>query len=118
MSRSIGRNTPHLQHGAPERTKSHYVRMFNLLKERGAVGVTSDELYEAPQLYGRSPRNRIAEMRKRGLNIATLSVSSHSVRYVLISDEVPKISTSSGSEPTMPSRKPGPLLPLFTEADL
>src|SRR5437016_1659634 len=52
--------------GAPPRTRSHYERILALLCERGADGVNGSELYAAPHLYGRSPRNRISELRKAG----------------------------------------------------
>jgi len=49
--------------GAPARTRSHYDRILGLLRERGLAGVLASELYDAPHLYGRSPRNRISEIR-------------------------------------------------------
>jgi hypothetical protein len=52
--------------GAPSRAKTHYARILALLRERGPVGVLGSELYNSPQLYGRSPRNRISELRKDG----------------------------------------------------
>jgi hypothetical protein len=52
--------------GAPARTRSHYERILALLRERGPAGVLGSELYDAPHLYGRSPRNRISELRKDG----------------------------------------------------
>lgn len=52
--------------GAPSRTRSHYERILALLRERGPAGVLASELYDAPSLYGRSPRNRISELRKDG----------------------------------------------------
>jgi hypothetical protein len=48
---------------APARTRSHYDRILGLLRERGPAGVLASELYDAPHLYGRSPRNRISEIR-------------------------------------------------------
>jgi hypothetical protein len=36
------------------------------LRERGPQGVLGSELYARPELYGRSPRNRISELRKAG----------------------------------------------------
>jgi hypothetical protein len=69
--------------GVPSRTRSHYERILALLRERGSVGILSSELYDAPHLYGRSPRNRISEMRKDGHLIKTLSAGPSVVRYVL-----------------------------------
>src|SRR5580692_3815293 len=48
---------------APARTRSHYDAILALLRERGPQGVLGSELYDAPHLYGRSPRNRISEIR-------------------------------------------------------
>jgi hypothetical protein len=36
------------------------------LRERGPQGVLGSELYSRPDLYGRSPRNRISELRRDG----------------------------------------------------
>src|SRR5204863_2457840 len=55
--------------GAPSRTRSHYERILALLRERGPAGVLSSELYDSPELYGRSPRNRISELRRDGHRI-------------------------------------------------
>ena len=50
--------------GAPVRSRSHYDAILELLRERGPQGVLGSELYSRPDLYGRSPRNRISELRK------------------------------------------------------
>jgi hypothetical protein len=55
--------------GAPARTKTHRSAILALLRERGARGVLASELYDSPYLYGRSPRNRISELRKEGYPI-------------------------------------------------
>jgi hypothetical protein len=55
--------------GAPARTKSHRAAILALLRDRGTRGVLASELYDAPTLYGRSPRNRISELRKEGFDI-------------------------------------------------
>jgi hypothetical protein len=52
--------------GAPARTRSHKQNILRLLRERGHVGVRGSELYSRPDLYGRSPRNRISELRAEG----------------------------------------------------
>jgi hypothetical protein len=70
--------------GAPSRTRSHYDRILALLRERGSAGVSSAELYDAPHLYGRSPRNRISEMRAAGHLIKTTQAGPSTVRYVLL----------------------------------
>jgi hypothetical protein len=54
---------PHRGAGAPPRTRSHYDAILALLRERGPRGVLGSELYDAPHLYGRSPLNRISEIR-------------------------------------------------------
>lgn len=69
--------------GAPEHTWSHYTRILALLRERGPVGVLSSELYDAPDLYGRSPRNRISEIRRDGHLVQTIPVGAAVVRYIL-----------------------------------
>jgi hypothetical protein len=73
--------------GAPSRCQSHKERIRALLKERGPAGVLSSELYDSPELYGRSPRNRISELRKPdGCLIETITVDASTVRYVLLRD--------------------------------
>jgi len=57
------------RHGAPPRTKSHRERILTLLRERGPRGVLASELYDQPAIYGRSPRNRVSELRKMGFDI-------------------------------------------------
>jgi len=69
--------------GAPSRTRSHYARILVLLRERGSAGVLSSELYDQPHLFGRSPRNRISELRKDGHLIKTIPAGASVVRYVL-----------------------------------
>jgi hypothetical protein len=83
----VSRARPPRGTGAPSRTRSHFDRILALLHERGAAGVLSSELYDNPRLYGRSPRNRISDARKRaGCRIETIPVSASVVRYVLIRD--------------------------------
>src|SRR5215475_11027386 len=52
--------------GAPARAATHYDAIFRLLRERGHKGVLGSELYARPELYGRSPRNRVSELRRDG----------------------------------------------------
>lgn len=80
----IAESRPPRAFGAPSRTKSHYQRILALLRERGSAGILSSELYDAPDLYGRSPRNRISEIRKSGHLIKTVQFSASVVRYVLL----------------------------------
>jgi hypothetical protein len=64
--REVTKAKPRPGAGAPSRTKSHYSAILQLLKDRGEQGVLSSELYGRPELFGRSPRNRISELRKHG----------------------------------------------------
>jgi len=57
--------------GAPARAGSHRANVRAFLVERGAIGVLSREMYERPELYGRSPRNRVSELKKAGDIIGT-----------------------------------------------
>src|ERR1700687_1506210 len=82
----VSRARPPRGNGAPSRTRSHYERILNLLRERGPVGVLSSELYDAPELYGRSPRNRVSEARQAGCLIETVPAGACVVRYILIRD--------------------------------
>ena len=66
-----------------ERAHSHYQNILDLLRARGPRGVTSTELYSDASRYGRSPRNRISEMRAEGLSIETIHVNASTVRYIL-----------------------------------
>lgn len=84
--KEVGRARPPRSKGAPSRTRSHYGRILALLAERGPAGVLSSELYDAPELYGRSPRNRISEMRQDGCLIETVPAGTSVVRYILLRD--------------------------------
>ena len=95
--------------GAPARVRSHYERILALLKERGPNGVTSVELYEQPQLFGRSPRNRISELRKDGHLIKTIPIGASIVRYVLI-HENPSVVERPPAKPAPPKWEDRPKL--------
>ena len=94
--------------GAPSRTRSHYSRILALLIERGPAGVTSAELYDAPHLFGRSPRNRISELRQDGHLIKTVQVSASTVRYILTA-----ANPAPPAPKPKPARKPGETGTLF-----
>jgi Helix-turn-helix domain len=79
----VRRAVPVHPSGAPSRSRSHYERILALLRERGPLGVLSTELYNSHQLFGRSPRNRISELRKDGHFIRTEPAGPSVVRYVL-----------------------------------
>lgn len=72
--------------GAPARSRSHYEAILQLLRERGPAGVLSSELYDAPNLFGRSPRNRISELRRDGHLIEGRPQGSADWFYCLIRD--------------------------------
>jgi hypothetical protein len=80
----LGQAKPRKMCGAPNRTRSHYDRILGLLRERGPAGVLASELYDAPHLYGRSPRNRISECRKDGHLIEGRPRGASDWHYVLI----------------------------------
>src|SRR5215831_14313476 len=71
---------------APGRSGSHYVAILQLLRDRGPQGVLGSELYARPELYGRSPRNRISELRKAGHLIEGKAQGSSDWFYCLIRD--------------------------------
>ena len=73
--------------GAPERCSSHKAAILGLLRERGLVGVLSSELYDAPEKFGRSPRNRISELRREGHLIEGSPRGSSDWFYCLIRDK-------------------------------
>jgi hypothetical protein len=103
----VAKARPPRGNGAPSRCKSHKERILALLKQRGAAGILSSELYDNPSLYGRSPRNRISELRspEGGCLIETITVDASTVRYVLLRDsngEQPK-QNSSNVESTLPA---------------
>jgi hypothetical protein len=72
--------------GAPSRCASHKSAILALLRERGPEGVLGSELYARPELYGRSPRNRISELRKAGCLISGEPHDSSDWHYVLLRD--------------------------------
>jgi hypothetical protein len=65
----VGRCVTHDALGPPARTKNHKSAILSLLRERGSRGVLGSELYNQPLTFGRSPRNRISELRKEGFDI-------------------------------------------------
>jgi hypothetical protein len=65
------------------RAATHKENVLAILRERGATGVLSSELYDSPERFGRSPRNRVSELRREGFSIRTFHVNAAVVRYVL-----------------------------------
>jgi hypothetical protein len=92
-----------------ERAHSHYQNILDLLRVRGPAGVLSTELYDNPALFGRSPRNRVSEMRRDGFQIRTVHVNASTVRYLLLADR--------GGQPATAAAPPELSgLPLFDSA--
>jgi len=82
----------------PERTRTHYARILALLRERGPAGVLASELYDAPHLYGRSPRNRISELRHDGHRIDGNPRGSSGWHCVLTREAAPAAASSTVAE--------------------
>ncbi len=82
----MARARPQRGSGAPARSRSHYEAILELLRERGPQGVLGSELYARPELYGRSPRNRISELRRDGCLIEGKPYGSSDWFYRLIRD--------------------------------
>jgi hypothetical protein len=99
--------------GAPSRSRSHYTRILELLRARGPAGVLSSELYDAPHLYGRSPRNRVSEMRADGQLIQTVPVGASAVRYILTHENPCPIQRSPAKAAEWKHRPRVTGLPLF-----
>lgn len=108
--------------GAPARSRSHYHAILELLRERGPQGVLGSELYSRPDVFGRSPRNRISELRKDGHLIEGKSHGSSDWFYRLIRDNAgakPQAKSPDWYERTTGQPRPRPdesdfaSLPLF-----
>jgi hypothetical protein len=78
--------------GAPARFGSHKAAILALLRERGPQGILGSELYNSPERFGRSPRNRISELRKEGCLISGEPHGNSDWHYILLRD-------SSGAKP-------------------
>jgi hypothetical protein len=73
----------------PARCVSHKANIFQLLCDRAKEGrgVLGSELYSRPDLYGRSPRNRVSELRREdGHLIEGRSYGTSDWLYRLIRD--------------------------------
>jgi hypothetical protein len=79
----VAKALPKSGSGAPARCTSHKENILRLLRERGPEGVLGSELYARPELYGRSPRNRVGELRQSGHLIEGKSHGSSDWHYVL-----------------------------------
>jgi hypothetical protein len=94
--------------GAPARSRSHYEAILQFLRARGSQGVLGSELYACPELYGRSPRNRISELRRDGHLIEGKAHGSSDWFYRLLRD-------NTGVKPL--SSLPDPPAELIPESD-
>ena len=107
--------------GAPSRCASHKSVILALLRERGSQGVLGSELYDCPEKFGRSPRNRISELRRDGHLIEGKARGACDWWYRLIRDNAgakPLADSSDWYEREhgpRPSGKPPCDLPLFAE---
>jgi hypothetical protein len=82
----VARAKPQRGSGAPGRCASHKAAILELLRERGPQGVLGSELYDCPEKFGRSPRNRISELRAEGFLIEGKPHGSADWFYRLIRD--------------------------------
>jgi hypothetical protein len=82
----VAQARPHRGKGAPSRRASHKSAILAFLRERGPQGVLSSELYNSPEKFGRSPRNRISELRKEGFLISGEPRNASNWHYVLLRD--------------------------------
>lgn len=106
----LGDAMPHRGMGAPARSHSHYKALLELLRERGPQGVLGSELYARPELYGRSPRNRISELRRDGHLIEGKPHGSSDWFYRLLRDnagEKPLSDSPDWFERQTGKRRPG-----------
>lgn len=97
--------------GAPARCASHKSAILALLRERGPKGVLGSELYDFPEKFGRSPRNRVSELRKEGHLISGEPRGVSDWHYVLLRD-------ASGAQPSSSDwyeREHGPRPAQFSE---
>jgi len=90
---------PKRGNGALERCASHKSAILALFRERGSQGLLGSELYSSAEKFGRSPRNRISELRRDGRLIEAKSHRSSDWFYRLISDKTGEkpLPTSLGS---------------------
>jgi len=73
--------------GPPPTATSQRERILERLRAAGARGVLASELYDDPQCrYGRSPRNRISELRAIGHKITGEWEGKINFRYTLIEE--------------------------------
>jgi Helix-turn-helix domain len=83
----------HVRTGPPETARSQRDQILQRLREAGRGGVLAAEFYDdRNRRYGRSPRNRISELRAIGHKISGEWESKVDYRYTLIEEtEAPKL---------------------------
>jgi hypothetical protein len=82
----LHRARPARGQGAPARCASHKSAILTLLRERGPQGVLGSDLYDSPEKFGRSPRNRISELRKDGCLISGEPRGNSDWHYISLRD--------------------------------
>jgi hypothetical protein len=82
----LAKARPKRANSAPARCASHKSAILALLCERGPAGVLGSELYNSPEKFGRSPRNRVSELRREGHLISGAPRGGSDWHYVLIRD--------------------------------
>ena len=114
------RAKPQRSTGAPARCASHKENILALLRERADRGQTvlGSELYADPHRFGRSPRNRISELRQEGHLIEGKPHGSADWEYRLIREDLaPKQDWYEATRgPRVKADTPTDALPLFSEA--
>jgi len=111
--------------GPPPTANSQRHRIFERLRDAGPRGVLAAEFYDDSQCrYGRSPRNRISELRAVGHKITGEWEGKINFRYTLIEEtQTPKALPDYGAQkkldwyerqtgqgrPGTPNTNPGPL---------
>lgn len=72
--------------GPPLSASSQRQRILEQLRLAGSAGILASQLYSEPSRFGRSPRNRISELRKMGHKISGKWESRTDFRYRLIEE--------------------------------
>jgi Helix-turn-helix domain len=81
-----------MTNGPPSRASSQRQRILERLRHAGPQGILASEFYDDPLCrFGRSPRNRVSELRAMGHKISGEWESKVDFRYTLIEEtEAPK----------------------------
>ena len=112
--------------GPPATANSQRQRILERLREAGPRGVLASEFYDDPLCrYGRSPRNRVSELRAMGHKISGEWESKVDFRYTLTEEtQAPKALPDYGAQKKLdwyerqtgqvrPGASPATLGPLF-----